>query len=122
MPELLKVSIKGAMPSGEVWSINPVYSTPTEPSLSFDQLNTIATAINAIAPGAQLQQLMTNTTTITGVRLEQRERNGTLVSQMEQSRTTPWTGGGATAHPAQTSMVFSLITNTPGARGRGRLY
>lgn len=122
MPELLKVSILGAGVSGEVWSVNPVFSTPTEPTLTFDQLNTIATAINALTVPSDLKNMIPASMSITGVRLEQRERDGELVSQLEQTRSTALVGTGTGGHPIQTAAVVSLISSFPGGRGRGRLY
>lgn len=122
MPELLKVSIKGTLPNGEVWSVNPIFSTPTEPTLTFDQLDTIASAINAITVPATVLATLSGACAITGVRLEQRERDGSLVGQMEKPRSSPLVGTGTVILPLQTSIVVSLASIYPGGQGRGRLY
>ena len=119
---LLKVSIKGTMPSGEVWSINPVWDLNSSTVFTFDQLNTIATAINAVVPGTTLMQQLTVDTPLTGVRLEQRALTGALITQLEQDRAIIAAGTGTATHPLQTAMVFSLVTNAVGANFRGRLY
>lgn len=122
MPELLKVSIKGSLPNGEVWSINPVWSTPTEPELSFDQLDAIATAINSVSVPAPVLATLSAACAITGVRLEQREGNGSLVGQMEKPRNSPLPGTGTPLLPLQTALVVSLASTFPGPSGRGRLF
>lgn len=122
MAQVFKVSILGSGVSGEVWSVNPCFHLITEPDLTFDQMNTIASAINALTVPTDLRVLFPSSVAITGVRLEQRESTGALVRQLEQTRTTPVAGTGLVSHPIQTAMVFSLITSTPGASGRGRLY
>lgn len=122
MAEVLKVSIQGYLPSGEVWTVNPVYQLITEPAVTWDNLNTVATAINALIPGAGIGALWTNTTGIKGVKLEARFQNGTLEAQIEQDRPSISSGSGSAVHPGQTSMVLSLRTPKAGPQGRGRLY
>lgn len=122
MADLLKVSILGDIPVGEVWSVNPIFSLNSSPEVSWDQLNTIATAINAVTVPAGLLVQMSTTTTVKGVKLEARNTNGTLQAQLEQLRGTPVTGTGSAVHPPQVSTVLSLRTVKPGPSGRGRLY
>lgn len=122
MAEVLKVSILGSGLNGEVWSVNPVFHLTTEPTLTFEQLNTICTAINAITVPTGLRAFFPPQVAITGVRIEQRESEGTLVAQLEQQRATAVVGTGNAPHPIQTSIVLSLITARAGASGRGRLY
>lgn len=125
MADVLRVSIFGALPSGEEWSVNPVYSiggdfgVPVSPS----QAQTIADAIAAISvPTAILQNMSNGSTTVQGCRVEARELDGTLESQAEALKGTPQAGSGTNVHPFQVSLVSSLRTTTPGASGRGRLY
>lgn len=124
MADILRVSITGAMPSGEVWSVNPVYriggdfGTP----VSAVQAQTIATAIAAVAVPTGLLALNMAATTVTGCRVEARSLAGVLETQAEGIKGVPTPGSATNGHPFQTSLVFSLRTGTPGASGRGRLY
>lgn len=122
MAEVFKVSILGSGLNGEVWSVNPVYHLITEPTLTFEQLNTICTAINAVTIPTGLRAMFPAQMAVTGVRVEQRESTGELIAQLEQQKGTPITGTGNTPHPIQTAMVLSLITAHAGPSGRGRLY
>ena len=120
--EVLKVSITGTLPNNEVWSINPCFMLTTDPEVTWDQLNTLATSINALSPGTVTKNAWSTETRITGVKLEARRRDGTLQVQLEQTRGTAVVGTGTSAHPNQTSAVISLRSAFPGPSGRGRLY
>lgn len=122
--QVLRVSLNGAMPSGEVWSVNPVYSIGGDfgVPVSATQAQTIATAIANITPGAALLGAMAPSTTFVGCRVEARSAAGVLESLAEGVRATPLNGTGSTIHPYQTAMVFSLRTASAGGSGRGRLY
>lgn len=124
MADLLRVSYIGAMPSGEVWSVNPVFSVGGDfgTPVTAIQAQTIATAIAAIAVPTGLVQIMNTATTVTGCRVEARSLAGILESQAEAVKASPTAGTGAGNHPFQTSVVLSLRSATPGASGRGRLY
>lgn len=122
MSELLKVSIVGTLPNSEVWSINPVFHLVSEPTVTWDDLNTVATGINGLTIGTNMRAFMSTETRVTGCKLEAREADGSLQVQLAQERSSPVVGTGTTAHPNQTSAVVSLRTTTPGGRYRGRLY
>lgn len=124
MARLIRLSILGAMPSGEVWSVNPVFAVGGDfgVPVSATQAQTIATACAAVVVPTGLVVLMNNATSVYGVRVEARAINGTLESQAEALKATPTSGTGTNAHPYQTSVVLSLRTATPGPSGRGRLY
>jgi hypothetical protein len=123
MPAILKVSILGDNPGGEVWSINPVFRDVTAgPIPTASQLTAMVTAINAITVPSILLAYMATGTRVTGCRVESRDLSGTLHGLAEGARGSAIAGTGSTAHPMQTSMVISLRTNVPGAKGRGRLY
>lgn len=125
MAEVLRVSYKGTMPSGEEWSINPTYSIGGDfgAPVSSTQANTIAVAIAAIAVPTGLLAVMSSSCAVSGARVEARSLTGVLESIGEAVKGTP-TPGSSTATPQsfQTSMVISLRTATAGASGRGRLY
>lgn len=124
MADVLRVSIKGGMPNGEEWSVNPVYAVggdfgvPVSPT----QANTIALAIAAVSVPTGMLAMMNGTTTVTQVRVEARTAAGVLESQAEAVKGSPQVGSGTAPHPFQTSAVISLRTAAAGARGRGRLY
>jgi hypothetical protein len=124
MADLLRVSLVGAMPNGEEWSVNPVFriggdfGAPVSPT----QAQTIATAIAAVAIPTSLTVANATSVSFNGARVEARMLNGTLESLAEAIKPTPTFGTGGNAHPFQTAIVSSLRTGTPGASGRGRLY
>lgn len=123
MTGVLKVSLVGRLPNGEVWSVNPVWDLPTgDFPLTYDEMNAIATAINAIAAPTAVRVLWSSQTQLTGVRLEHRAKTGELLMQFEQQRATPQNGSSATGLPLQISIVSSLRTTGSGAHARGRLY
>ena len=125
MADLLRISILGSMPGGEVWSVNPIFGLGGDfggVTVSQDQCIAIATAINGITVPAGVLAMNVSGTAITGVRVEARTRAGLLEALAEQFRATPVTGTSSAAHTFQTAMVSSLRTATPGARGRGRLF
>lgn len=120
--QIIKAGIVGTLVNNEVWSINPVFQLDASPDVTWDQLNTIATAINALTIGTTMRAAMSNETKVTGVKLEARTQNGQLQVQLAQDRSSAVVGTGVTPHPNQTAAVISLRTTTPGGRGRGRLY
>ena len=121
----VRVSILGAAPGGEVWSINPVFDPTFEFGSTVDQeaLDDAANAIAEITPGLLLQYFMSSALSITGARLEVREdANDSLLAISVQQRTTPLGGSLTPLRGHGTAIVVSLLTNTPGGSGRGRLY
>lgn len=124
MARVLRVSIKGQLPNGEEWSVNPVYSIGGDfgAPVSAAQANTIAQAIAAAPVPSNLQPMWSSSTSMTAYRVEARNLDGTLESLAESVRAAPIGGTGTAPHPFQTSLVVSLRTATPGASGRGRLY
>lgn len=122
MSGLIRVSIQGDLPGGEVWSVNPCFTSTEDLPASYEDLITIATAINAISVPAGLLATMNSNCHVTGVRLESRSLSGDLVAVYEAPRGTVQTGSGTSVHPFQTALVLSLRTANAGASGRGRLY
>jgi hypothetical protein len=120
-----RVSILGAAPGGEVWSINPVIDPTFEFPGSVDQtaLDAAANAIAALNPGSQLLNFMSSSLSITGARVEVRDDStDDLIAISTQIRPTALAGTGTPLRGASTALVISLRTNTPGGSGRGRLY
>ena len=121
----VKVNLRGAGPSGEVWSVNPVFRAtrglvPDNPTPA--QLSAAVTGINALTIPTDIRNLMGSTNTIAGVKLEVRGLASGLQAVIEGNRTTAVAGASTTTRAPQTSIVVSLRTLTPGGRGRGRLY
>lgn len=124
MADLLKISLVGTLPSGEEWSVNPVWSIggdfgePTTPA----GVAAVVAAINAITVPGGVTQMWALNTNLTGCRVEARSVSGVLENQAEGLRGAAAQGGVSTAHPFQTSWVTSLRTTLPGGSGRGRLF
>lgn len=120
-----RVSILGASPGGEVWSINPVFDPTGEFGSTVDQtaLDAATDAIAALNPAATLLGFMASPLSITGARVEVRDdATDALLATSTQIRATPLTGAASALRSATTALVISLRTNTPGGSGRGRLY
>jgi len=120
-----RISILGSLAGGEVWSINPVYDPTLEFPGTIDQgmLDAAATAIAALNPGTQLMTYVSSAGTLTGARVEMRDDvSDALLGISTANRGTALPGTTAPTKPAQTAVVFSLRTNTPGGSGRGRVY
>jgi len=122
MADVIRVSLQGQLPGGEVWSVNPTFHLLTTPPASAAQCLTVATAINALTWGAGILDLMNSNTLVTGTRVEARALTGPLEALAEAPRGVAVSGTGPSTHPLQTSIVASLRTDFPGGRGRGRLY
>lgn len=124
MAQILRVSVRGAMPGGEVWSVNPCWEidgnvgAPVSPAMAL----TIATALGAVALPLAAGQAMAAGTTLTGYRVEARALTGTLESQAEFVRSSAIGGSGAATHPYGTAIVLSLRTPGVGGSARGRMY
>lgn len=121
----VRVAIQGTASGGEVWSINPVFDPTGEIGSTVNQtaLDTAALAIANLDPGGTARAYMSTAFTLTGARLEVRDDvTNDLIGLSVQGRTTPLVGSGSPKLPMQAAVVISLRTDTPGARGRGRLY
>lgn len=124
MADLLRISLVGAMPNGEEWSVNPVYKIGGDFGEPVDaaQASAIAQAIAARAIPSGLLAMNPTVVTVTGVRVEARSVGGVLEALGEANRSTPAAGTSSASHGFSAAAVFSLRTATPGASGRGRLY
>lgn len=123
MAQLLRVSIKGALPGGETWSTNPVWTisdfgVETTPA----QIQAVADACAAVAVPANLLLALSTSTNIHTIRVEARSADGALENLAESIRAVPAGGSGGSPHTFQTAWVASLRTAQVGATGRGRLY
>lgn len=121
----VRVSILGASPSGEVWSINPVMDPTFEFPGDVNQaaLDAATLAIANLNPGPQMKIGLSSSMSLTGARCEVRDDgNDSLIATSTVLRAAPLTDTTAPGRTAQDAIVFSLRTNTPGGSGRGRLY
>lgn len=124
MADLLRISIFGSMPSGEEWSVNPVFYIGGDfgEPVSSAQAGTIATAIAARTVPAGLLALNPASVTVGGIRVEARSVGGDLEALGEAMRASPAVGSSSGAHGFSAAAVLSLRTAVPGASGRGRVY
>lgn len=123
MADILRISVQGTMPGGEVWSVNPCFwlndfSVP----VTFAQVQAVAQALAPLAIASDLRTLNVAGVLVTGYRVEARTFAGALEQVAESASTAPSFGQGAAKLPYQSSVVLSLRSDTPGAKGRGRLY
>lgn len=119
----VRVLLRGTLPGGEVWSVNPCYNESTNVT-GYDQAkgDATATAIAAIAVPAALQSLASTQGKAAQVRIERRSDDHLLVGASEVA----WNGiagnGRSPIQSGQAAVVLSLRTGIPGASNRGRLY
>lgn len=123
MADVLRISIKGSLPNGEVWSVNPVWALNDFPVTTTPaQVSAVATACAAVTVPTALLFQMSSSTNVNAVRVEARTMGGVLENLAEATKGTPQAGTGTQPHPFQTSWVISLRTLRVGGSGRGRLY
>lgn len=121
--DIVRISIEGLLPNGEVWSVNPCYQiADSGADNTFTEVNSIAAAIAGLTIPTGVRGMYNSNTSINSIRVETRKYNGTLELLAEAAVPAVVFGSGSASHPFQTSMVTSLRTEFPGARGRGRLY
>jgi hypothetical protein len=121
----VRVGIIGTIAGGEVWSVNPTFDPTGEFPGGVNQtaLDAAALAIATLNPGPNLLAMMSTALQLTQCRLEVRDdATDNLIGISIAGRATPLSGSGGAAMPAQSSIVASLRTNTPGGSGRGRMY
>lgn len=118
-----RVAIRGTLGPSEVWSVNPTFNiSVTDDAWDQGKGNAAAAAIAAIVVPTPLQQLASTGGKVSTVRLEYRTDSHTLLGAAEAAYTGGWTSNEPPGKPPQSSVVLSLRSDVPGARGRGRLY
>lgn len=127
MPAHNVVRIQGAMPGGEVWSVNPrFYSAASGPVIDYEELlmwaNEVGDIVTNLPENGSLKQFLSSVASITSVRVESISPSGTLVQAAEWVPSIGVTGTGLGNKPFQTAVVASLLTGRPGRSFRGRLY
>lgn len=120
-----RVSILGTMLTSENWSINPTFDPTAEFPGGVNQVNLDAATTliaNRTIP-ASLRELMSPQAARTGARVEVRnDADDTLIGISTINSTVAQAGTGSIRMPAQSALVVSVRTDTPGGSGRGRLY
>lgn len=122
---VIRVSLVGAAPSGETWSVNPVWQiggVSTAEDITSEECLAMATAVGGVALPTAVASAMSTGWNLQTTRVEARRWDGTLAAQAEANRSASSAGTGTTAHPFQTSMVVSLRTAGVGPSARGRLF
>lgn len=123
-----RLSIKGSLPGGEVWSVNPAFHFNAAFAPQWDQdsgdaiVQALLAAVTSTTLPTPLEDVMSNQAKITGFRLEGRGEFEELLGVSEDIYGTPLAGTGSPTKPNQSAIVLSLRTQTPGASGRGRIY
>lgn len=120
--DIIRASIHGTMPSGEVWSINPTFVVNAHSAVTGSELIAAAVVICGSTLPTGLRNVMSDRVSWTGVILEARTFSGTLEARGEALRGAPVAGLTQPKLPFQSAMVASMQTIVPGGRGRGRLY
>lgn len=121
----VRCSILGSTVGNEVWSVNPVFDPNGEFGTTVNQANldAAANAIAALNPGSYLLGGLSTAMSLTGCRLEVRDDNtDALMAISVAARGTPLVGASPPGMSSSSSIVFSLRTDSPGPRGRGRIY
>ena len=121
------VRIQGALPSGEVWSVNPKYGpgagilvTHHEALLEWAQA--IATLNSGNVLPEALRALISSSASVTAIRTEHRSASGELVNAADYVLPDPKAGLRTATKPHQVAWVSSLRTGRSGRSYRGRLY
>src|SRR4051812_18833132 len=94
---VLRVSIFGTLPGGEVWSVNPVWQiggVSTAEDITQLEAQAMATAVAGVAVPAGVSQMLATSCALTGARVEARRWDGTLATQAEALKGTPQLGTG----------------------------
>jgi hypothetical protein len=122
--DILKLSIRGTLPGGEAWSVNPIFDAfNAYDGVEANDMNAVALAVRAVSVPDSLKALMSSGAAITSFRLEGRTGGNELVLAAEAAPTSgAISGTGVATKPYQTSVVASLLTGFAGASRRGRLY
>lgn len=122
--DILKLSIRGTLPGGEAWSVNPIFDAfNAYEGVEAADMNAVALAVRAVTVPTSLRALMSSGADITSFRLEGRTGGNELVLAAEAAPASgAITGNGVATKPYQTSVVASLLTGFAGASRRGRLY
>lgn len=119
----IRVLLRGTLPGGEVWSVNPSYNETTD-VVTWDQGDgdATATAIAALSVPPPLQSLCSTVGKGATVRVERRSDTHALIGASEAAWNAISGNGRSAIQSGQAAVVLSLRTGVPGASNRGRLY
>lgn len=117
--DILKLSIRGTLPGGEAWSVNPIFDAfNAYDGVEANDMNAVALAVRAVSVPDSLKNLMSSGAAITSFRLEGRTGGNELVLAAEAAPASgSITGLGVATKPYQTSVVASLLTGLREPRG-----
>lgn len=121
----VRCSVLGTTVGGEVWSVNPVFDPTGEfpGGVNQEALDDAAVAIRDIAIPVGLKSLLSTALSQIGCRLEVRDdATDALIALAEAVFPDNQPGTATPRMGAQSAVVVSVLTSTPGASGRGRLY
>lgn len=119
----IRVMLKGTLPGGEAWSVNPCYGETLNVA-TWNQTNgdNAAEAIGALEIPQPLRSLKSQAALPSTVRVERRSDDNELIGAAERAWAPPTSPVVTPRMSYQTSAVISLRSGTPGRSGRGRLY
>lgn len=124
-----RIILKGTLGATESWSVGAAYGivglAPDVPNQAAADaiLANVKTAIGSGgALPSTLQTLMSAQAAATIARVELRAEDESILSVSEGLLLSTVTGTGTSSKSPQDAIVFSLRTNTPGPKGRGRIY
>lgn len=120
----LRLVWNGTIGAAEEFSVGASFTIDNNfENWSQDSGDAIVALIAAEPIPAAIRSANPASVVVTGVRLEGRQDNGTIIGASEAQLTTSGAGNGTgTNHPPQTAIVVSMRSNTPGQSGRGRFY
>lgn len=123
-----RVTFKGSLGTVEKWSTSVNFGivglapdTPDQPAADGILANVLTVTTNATVP-TSLRAMLSTSGNIELVRIEKRSEAEGILSVAEGLVPTAVVGTGTANKTPQDALVFSLRTNTPGPRGRGRMY
>lgn len=124
----IKTIVLGGIGSSEVFSTAMTWRNFElfGASMTQEMIESLSRRLITNIPSAQiptaLKTLLSSAAEIRGWRVEQHGEDEALTNVAESFYATPVLGTGSASKTPQDSLVFSLRTSTPGARGRGRMY
>lgn len=123
-----RLVFKGSIGAVEQWSTSVAYGivglapdVPNQAAADDIAARVAANQTAALVP-LTLRSLLSTGGSMDSVRVELRAEDESILTISERLLAQVLTGAGSANKTPQDSVVFSLRTSTPGARGRGRMY
>jgi hypothetical protein len=126
MDDRLVISIRGSLPQGEVWSVNPAFignfttAVPSHAALQ-SVVTRLAGGAASIVTGA-LRDGLSSQGTVDSFRVSYYGTDGKLADYAEGVLASPLAGQNALQLPLTAAVALSLYSEIPGRRYRGRLF